>query len=210
MRTKNWQNPLRWNKKAYETGQRLRIFTCSMSDFFHQDADPWRDEAWDVIRECQNLDWLILTKRPELVLDRLPDDWGTGYANVWLGVTAGCNESIHRAEQLLDLPAQLKFISAEPLLEAIDFRPYLDGIDWIITGCEQAAKDRRRQMDLDWIRDIHGQCTDAGIPHFFKQYYHEERGVPRTDGLLDGVHCQEWPGLGLSVYEPGGPIAVLA
>jgi protein gp37 len=55
-----------------------------MSDFFHEGADDWRAEAWDVIKACRNLDWLILTKRPERTADRLPPDWGKGYPNVWL------------------------------------------------------------------------------------------------------------------------------
>ncbi|MCA9032726.1 MAG: DUF5131 family protein, partial [Planctomycetaceae bacterium] len=141
MRTVDWSKPAKWDRQAARAGRRLRIFTCSMSDFFHDGADPWRPEAWQIIRDCQNLDWLVLTKRPELVLDRLPDDWGDGYANVWLGVTCGAESSLHRVEVLKSLPAQRRFISAEPLLESIDFRPHLDGsIHWIITGCEQAAK----------------------------------------------------------------------
>ena len=79
MRTVNWSNPHRWERQAQEQGRRFRIFTCSMSDFFHPGADGWRDEAWEVIRQCPSLDWFILTKRPELIADRLPVDWGNGY-----------------------------------------------------------------------------------------------------------------------------------
>jgi len=74
IRTKDWSKPLRWNRKAAITGERPRIFTCSMSDFFHPGADEWRSEAWEIIRASQNLVWLILTKRPELIPDRLPSD----------------------------------------------------------------------------------------------------------------------------------------
>lgn len=192
MRTVDWSKPAKWNRQAAKAGRRLRIFTCSMSDFFHEGADPWRPEAWQIIRDCQNLDWLVLTKRPERVRERLPDDWGDGYPNVWLGVTCGARSSLHRVELLKSLPAQLRFISAEPLLERIDFRPHLDGsIHWIITGCEQAAKTKRRAMDLDWLRDIDAQCREAGIAHFFKQRY---EGTQITDdGLLDGIVRQEWP-----------------
>lgn len=138
MRTKDWSKPLRWNRKAVITGEQPRIFTCSMSDFFHPGADKWRDEAWDLIRTCQNLIWLILTKRPELIPARLPSDWGDGYANVWLGVTCGVRDSLHRIPLIQKIPAKVRFISAEPLLEQIDFRTHLDGsIHWIITGCEQ-------------------------------------------------------------------------
>jgi len=87
IRTKDWSKPLRWNRKAAITGERPRIFTCSMSDFFHPGADEWRSAAWEIIRACQNLDWLILTKRPELIPNRLPSDWGDSYGNVCMG---GC------------------------------------------------------------------------------------------------------------------------
>src|SRR5262249_47829558 len=132
------------------------------------------------------------TKRPELIADRLPADWGCGYPNVWLGVTCGVRASLGRLRILKKTPAVIRFVSAEPVLEGIDFRPHLDGsIHWIITGCEQAGVGKRRPMDLDWVRDIDRQCREAGIAHFFKQRYDGSRIV--TDGLLDGVTRQAWP-----------------
>lgn len=191
IRLKDWQKPFAWDRKAARDGVRRRVFTCSMSDFFHQDADRWRDEAWDVIRRCTNLDWLILTKRPKLVPKRLPKDWGDGWPHVWLGTTCGVRKSLPRVELLLDLPAAIRFVSAEPLLEPIDFRPYLDRLDWIITGCETAAKRKLRRMELDWVRDIDQQCKEFSVAHFFKQYWAD--GSLCEDGVLDGVKQQEWP-----------------
>jgi protein gp37 len=163
-----------------------------MSDFFHPLVDDLRNDAWQVIRQCPNLDWLILTKRPELIEDRLPTDWNKGYPNVWLGVTCGIASSIHRLETLKKIPAVLRWVSAEPLLGPIDFRPYLDGsFQWVITGCEQAGVGKRRELDLNWVRDIDQQCRNAGIAHFFKQRY--EAGHITHDGLLDGEIRQAWP-----------------
>lgn len=193
MRTKNWANPRKWNRQAQARRIRQRIFTCSMSDFFHPEADEWRTDAWQVIKECNSLDWLVLTKRADLIQERLPDDWGDGYPNVWLGVTAGCESSLWRVEQLVEVPAAIRFVSAEPLLEEIDLSPYLKSLHWVITGCEQAKKGVRRLMDLDWVRGVDEQCNKAGVPHFFKQYYQEDKGVPREDGILDGKLAQEWP-----------------
>jgi protein gp37 len=193
MRTKNWANPLRWNRAAKRESRRARVFTCSMSDFFHEGADKWRDEAWQVISQCRYLDWLILTKRDDRIAECLPEDWRDGYPNVWLGVTAGCKLSLSRVETLLTIPAVVRFISAEPLLERIDLRPFLFGIDWVITGCERARKGERRIMDLDWVRDIDSQCRAAGVAHFFKQYYIDDSGVPCEDGVLDNVRRQAWP-----------------
>lgn len=193
IRTKNWDKPTRWNKLAHREKVRLRIFTCSMSDFFHEGADEWRDEAWDVIRNCPQLDWLVLTKRPDRIEQHLPKDWGQGYPNVWLGVTAGCADSFWRLDALQALDAHVKFLSAEPLLESLDLSGYLPSLDWVITGCEQAKKGSRRLMELDWVREIDRQCRLANVPHFFKQYYHDDGGIPRVDGVLDGRVRQAWP-----------------
>jgi protein gp37 len=122
-----------------------------------------------------------------------PADWGKGYPNVWLGVTCGCSQSYGRLPHLKSLPAAVKFVSAEPLLERMDFRPHLDWIDWIITGCENAAKGKRQVMDLDWVRDIDAQCKESGKRHFFKQAYIDERGRPWKTPRLDGSIVQELP-----------------
>ncbi len=188
-----WRQPYVWDRAAARAGERHRVFTCSMSDFFHPGADAWRPEAWRVIRDCPNLDWLVLTKRPELAKDRLPPDWGDGYPNVWLGVTCGCSKTLGNLTHLRHLPAVVKFVSAEPLLERMDFRPYLGWLDWVITGCERAKKGERRLMDPDWVRDIDAQCKAAGKCHFFKQAYVEDRGVPCEEPLLDGAVVQQVP-----------------
>jgi protein gp37 len=193
MRTKHWDAPARWDRRAAKAGVRERVFTCSMSDFFHEGADGWRAEAWQVIRGCESLDWLILTKRPELALDRLPPDWGEGYPNVWLGVSCGCEEALPSLDHLRAIPAAVKFVSAEPLLERVDFRPHLGWLDWVITGCERAAKGERQVMDVDWVRDVDLQCKDAGVKHFFKQAYKGEKGIPCEQPELDGKVVQEVP-----------------
>ncbi|MFO0840969.1 MAG: DUF5131 family protein [Gemmataceae bacterium] len=198
MKTKTWSQPFAWDRAARTLCERHRVFTCSMSDFFHQGADEWRADAWKVIKACENLDWLILTKRPHLVADRLPADWGEGYENVWLGVTVGCSQSLYRLPILKEIPAKVKFVSAEPLLERMDFREHLGWIDWVITGCERAAKGDRRAMEMDWVRDIDQQCESAGKAHYFKQAYPtddkgREYGVPCEEPKLDGKLVQEFP-----------------
>ena len=82
-RTKTWRDPFKWNAKAPEMenhlGRRVRVFCASLTDFFLKEADEWRGEAWELIRQNLNLDFLILTKRPSLIEKRLPADWGSGY-----------------------------------------------------------------------------------------------------------------------------------
>lgn len=98
-----------------ELGYHL-VFVCSWSDFFHEKADPWRADAWDVIRRTPESTYQILTSRPELILEQLPADWGDGWPHVWMGATIGNRKFVHRADLLRQVPAAVRFISAEPLL----------------------------------------------------------------------------------------------
>ena len=119
--TFNW--PLQFHKAltGNEPFQERLVFSCSMSDWFIEFADPFRDEMWDIIRRTPNLIYQILTKREERVADCLPDDWGDGYDNVWLGFSAE-NQAMYerRISYFKDIPAKVKFISAEPLIGRIN------------------------------------------------------------------------------------------
>lgn len=90
-----WSHPKRWNSIAEAAGRKDLVFTCSWSDFFLEEADEWRDAAWDVIRKTPNLIYQILTKRPERIAECLPADWPL--ENVWLGVSIEHNGYIPRA-----------------------------------------------------------------------------------------------------------------
>lgn len=166
-----WRHPPKWNRKApamgAELGRRVRVFCASLTDFFIQDADPWRDEAWDVIRRCPDMDWLILTKRPQLIPRQLPSDWGQGWPHVWLGTTCGARESYPRLDALREIPAAVRFISAEPLLESLaDIN--LDSFHWLIAGGESGSGFRpmRDELALE-LRDI---CAREGVGFHFKQH----------------------------------------
>ena len=128
--TSAWDKAYRLNAEAARQGKCALVFTCSYSDFFHKDADLWRPKIWQIIRECKNLIWLILTKRPERISGCLPPDWGDGYENVWLGVTVGVKASYTRLEELRKVPCKLRFISIEPLLESLSDID-LTGFSWI-------------------------------------------------------------------------------
>lgn len=186
-----WRKAYTLNRKAAKAGQRFKVFTCSISDYFHAGADQWREEAWQVIRECKNLDWLIVTKRSKRMVGCLPADWGEGWPHVWLGATVENQKYTSRIDHLLQVPAALRFISAEPLLERINLRPKLSSLDWVITGCDQAARGKRREMDLAWVRDVRDQCDEAAVPLFHKQDYRGTRIC--TDGVIDGVVRQDFP-----------------
>lgn len=151
----------------------------------------WRDEAWKLIHACEQLDWLVLTKRPELIADRLPSDWGTGYPNVWLGTTVEDQSQIQRLEQLIRVPAAIRFVSAEPLLGPVRFGRLIRKVDWVITGCENAAEGKRREMSPNGVRSIRNECDAAGVALFHKQYYAGSKLV--FDGRIDGEVRQSWP-----------------
>jgi protein gp37 len=165
-RTKTWRDPERWNEQAERAGRIDKVFTCSLSDFFHQDADAWRPAAWELIRRCTHLQFQILTKRPLLISDRLPADWGQGYPNVWLGVSIESNDYVWRADVLRQIPARVRWISAEPLLGPL---PDLDltGFQWLVVGGESGPG--HRDMDHAWARQLRDKAMAKGAAFFFKQ-----------------------------------------
>jgi protein gp37 len=111
-----------------------KVFTCSWSDFFHPVADAWRAEAWQMIKARPDLIFQVLTKRTERILQCLPDDWGNGYPNVWLGATVGHPDSLHRIGELVRVRAAIRFLSMEPLLGDIDIEGWLLG-----AGCDDCG-----------------------------------------------------------------------
>ena len=160
----------------WEVGR--KIFTCSMSDFFIEEADGWREEAWDVIRKTPQHTWQILTKRPERVLDCLPADWGEGWNNVWLGITIENQDCMHRATTLGNVPAFIKFISAEPLLGELDLsidehgKAFLEKFHWCIIGGEsgnEKGKYRYRECKQEWIEKLITDTKGSQVKIFVKQ-----------------------------------------
>lgn len=188
VRTKTWGDPLKWEREAAAAGEIVRVFTCSWSDWFHVDADAWRAEAWDLVKRCPHLHFQILTKRHERIASNLPQDWGPGgYGNVWLGVSIENNRHVHRADALRDIPASVRFISAEPLLGPLpDLN--LRGIDWVIVGGESGPE--YRPMEHQWAIDLKQRCESEGVAYFFKQ-----SAAPRTEmGIkLDGEIVRFYP-----------------
>lgn len=182
------------------------VFTCSWSDFFHPDADGWRDEAWGIIRRTPYR-YQILTKRPNRIAAHLPADWGPdGYDNVWLGVSVEYQKTAFRIDQLARVPARVRFVSYEPAIGPLSLikhfyeQPgspvWLNGIkvravDWVITGGESGGLDAR-PFDPQWALDIDAECRTAGIAHFVKQMGSR---WARGNGAKDphGADPEEWP-----------------
>ena len=176
-------DPLRWKDRHF-------IFTCSWSDFFIEEADAWRDEAWDVIRRTPQHVYQILTKRAGRIANHLPSEWPL--PNVWLGVTVeDRRHGLPRIDILRDIKAEVRFISGEPLLEDLG-QINLVGVDWVIIGGESGPKARR--MEPDWARRLRDQAIQAGVPVFFKQWGEFDEsgnrvGKKKAGRILDG---REW------------------
>lgn len=187
-RTRTWRDPIKWQKEAASAGKQTLVFTCSWSDWFHANADPWRQEAWAVVRQCHNLIFQILTKRADRISDCLPPDWGTGYPNVWLGVSISEPKGIWRADELRKVPARVRFISYEPALGSLAESLDLTGISWLIYGGESGPGFRPE--DKQWARDIRTRCRMAGTA-----FFHKQSSGPKTEtGIeLDGEIVREFP-----------------
>jgi protein gp37 len=193
----HWRQPLRWNARAAERGAPIRVFCASMADVF-EDRDelvPWRERLWELIEQTPMLHWQLLTKRPENVETMVP--WASEWPeNVWIGTSVENSRHTYRATALLDLPAAVRFISAEPLLGSLflngkpNRRPLqLVGIDWVIAGGESGP--RHRPVSIDWLRELRDACVDAGVPFFFKQ--HGGRTSKAGGRELDGQIWSEFP-----------------
>jgi protein gp37 len=169
MRPGYWREPLRWDLRAEKTGSRERVFCGSLCDVFDEAApSEERLRLWALIRATPNLDWLMLTKRPENIASMLPPDWGDGYPNVWLGTTVENAEMAEKRIPILRaLPATVRFLSIEPLLGPIDDLE-LEGIDWVIAGGESGSG--ARPMKPEWVRSIRDQCLRTDVAFFFKQW----------------------------------------
>lgn len=188
---KHWNDPLRWNKSAEKAGVRRRVFCSSMCDVFedHPIIDAEREKLWPLIRSTPWLDWLILTKRPERIAANLPVEWGNGYTNVWLGTSVESEEYWARIDDLLLVPAHVRFLSAEPLLGAIDLSGF-DDLDWVIIGGESG--DGHREMPMDAFVSLVEQAKRNASAVFVKQDSGPRSGMR---GRISDEHwaLKEWP-----------------
>lgn len=189
--------PLRWKEPKL-------IFTCSWSDFFHKDADQWREDAWEIILATPWHTYQILTKRPGRAVA-----WAKTHPfpdNVWIGTSIESQKYAPRIDVLARIPAKVRFVSCEPLLERLNLSEYLvcddpfaPGFDffsperfpvisWVIDGGESGPN--RRPANPEWFRSLRDQCLEAGIPYFHKQ---GNDFKPGQDRVLDGRTWDEMP-----------------
>lgn len=194
----HWAEPRKWDADAKAAGERHRVFCASMADVFEDYTGPdamrligERTRLWDLIDATPNLDWLLLTKRPER-WRILPDEWHRQVPdNVWRGTSVESPDYLNRVEALLDGPGGTTFVSYEPALAAVSFGRYLAPrivermtvyrrLSWIIVGGESGPD--RRPFDPAWADEVVRECAAFNVPCFVKQ----DGGLyPGKQGRLD-------------------------
>lgn len=187
----NWRQPLKWDRSARKRGVVERVFCASMSDVFEdrRDLDEHRERLWDLIRQTTNLRWLLLTKRPENIAAMLPADLVDDY-RIWIGTTVEDKKTAEeRIHHLVNLTAVVRFVSCEPLLQAVSLYRVLRGagLDWVIVGGESGGG--ARPMYPAWVRQIRDECLTFGVPFLFKQWGAFRPSVIGLGSVVSRVVC---------------------
>ena len=223
-KTQNFNLPVRRlrtgkYKGLYKIPSGSHIFTCFSSDFFHKDADAWRDEMWNMIRERSDCTLFMITKRPERILDHLPADWNGGWDHVTIAVTTENQWAADRRLPVyLSVPMKHYSVMIEPMLSTVNLRRYFTAytrtnsrgqtvplIEAISAGGESGPD--ARVCDYAWVLDAHMQCVEYSVPFSFHQtgarlkkgdkiydipreHQHEQARKARLD--FDGARFPAW------------------
>jgi len=181
-----------------QSGELIRV--CMSSDFFLEQADQWRDEAWEIMRKRSDVKFFLLTKRPQRVKDCLPKDWGNGWENIFFNVTC---ENQHRADEripiMLDLPFKHKGIMCAPFIEAVSIERYLTSgqIEQVMCGGENY--DGARPCNFDWVKKLRDECAAHDVTFCFvetgtnfikdgKQYHMPKKQIQSEMAFKSGVN----------------------
>lgn len=166
----NFYLPIQKNRKGeYKIPAGEIVYTCFTSDFFVEDADEWRKEAWDMIRERNDLHFFFITKRIHRFMECIPDDWGEGYDHVTISCTVENQERCDfRLPIYKQVPIKHKQIVCEPLLSDIDLSQYLDDtIELVLAGGESGLE--ARTCDFHWVMHLREQALQKDLTFHFKQ-----------------------------------------
>lgn len=165
----NFDYPLSKDKNGrykIKSGEIIRV--CMTSDFFLEEADEWRKDAWKIIKKRSDVAFMLITKRPERIASVLPPDWGNGYENVFLNITC---ENQKRADEripiLFELPFKHKGIMAAPFIGAVSLKNYLPAgqIEQVIAGGENY--DGSRPLYYEWVKQLYDECVAANVTFCF-------------------------------------------
>ena len=169
-KTGSFDLPLRRNRAGeYKIPSGEVVWTCFTSDFLLEEADPWRPDAWDMIRQRPDLNFFFITKRIERLAQCLPPDWGAGWPHVHIAATME-NQAMadRRLPVLKKAPIAHRYIICEPLLGPVDLSAHLG--PWVksVTAGGESGADARL-CDYAWVLSLRDQCQAAGVSFWFKQ-----------------------------------------
>lgn len=189
-REERWEDPHRWQEVAEKVGEQWLVFAESMGDIAEPraDLDELRRRLFSLAAQTPNLTWLYLTKRPEHLIHQIPADWMACWPhNVALGVTVETPAYLWRIPAILKMPAAVHFVSNEPALSDVDFRPWLGStpgtIQWVIWGSESGGK--ARPPLAEWARSVAAQCAEKGAAFYAKQFDAAMLGLGRRGGKVE-------------------------
>lgn len=191
----NRRKPFAWQRKAAEFyavhGRHQRVFCSSLSDVFdNQVPEEWRADLWSTIEATPDLNWLLLTKRPENIRKMIVPSWGRGLPpNIWLGTTCEDQAAYDRRWPILrDVPASVRFISYEPAIGPLILAGHDAVPSWLICGGESGRGFR--DMPEAWVRIIKAECSGRGVPFFMKQI---SAFKPRDSDIPADLLVREFP-----------------
>lgn len=168
-RTGNFNLPIQRDRSGrYKLPSGMQLYVGLSTDFFVEEADEWRDEAWRIIRQRSDIAFRLLTKRASRIAKCLPDDWGDGYENVLMQVTT---ENQRRADErlpiLLDIPAKHKGFMCAPLIGEINVDKYLATGQFEEVLCGGENYDGARPCHYEWVKQLSDQCRHHGVTFDF-------------------------------------------
>lgn len=165
----NFNLPLKKNingEYKIQSGSTIRV--CMTSDFFLEEADEWRDEVWNMIRNRKDVTFWLQTKRAERVAANLPDDWNDGWENVIMAFTA---ENQKRADEripiLLNLPFKHKGIMCAPMIGEITLDEYLKTGKIEIVLVDGENYEGNRPLYYDWVKKLYDECVKYNVKFNF-------------------------------------------
>jgi len=167
----DWNLPLKKNRQGnykIKSGEFVRV--CMASDFFLEEADEWRDEAWNIMRQRPDVTFSLLTKRAHRIKECLPSDWGAGWDNITFAVSC---ENQKRADEripyLLEVPAKHIWVSLKPFIGEISLDKYLVSgrIETVLCGGENYAGER--PLQYEWVKKVYDECMKYDVEFIFGQ-----------------------------------------
>ena len=197
---KNFEYPLKKRKNGeYCVSDGSLVWTCFSSDFLLQEADIWRERAWEIMRTRKGLHFIFFTKRIERLGEHFPKDWGSGYDNVSIGVSVENQKRANeRIKLLCELPIKHRLVICAPLLEEIHIESYLKDIELLSVGGESGYQ--ARACNYQWVLALGEQAREAGVKFHFHQtgarfikdnkLYHIPKALQRSQAKKAGIDLE--------------------